>query len=97
MSTMTGAGAVATGLRNLEAVAHDISVCRNPIHIWSTEADSGLPAVMAKDCFSSVGQGLVVGASTRDNLPSLLQRLLERPIDKVNILASEVKRSKIGR
>ena len=114
-SIIAGAGAAAAGIPTPEEVAHDPTVCQNqtylghealrqahlPIREGGLELTSSSPIKGAAyvGCHTLV-LGRVVAASARGNLPSLLERLPERPmasalIEELKTVAIETKRSQI--
>ena len=111
-SIIASDGTAAVGLPTPEKVAHDPTVCQNQAylghdalrqpHLLIREGGLGLTNSSIKGaayigCHALV-LGLVVAASARRNLPSLLERLPERPmasarIEELRIVATEAKRS----
>ena len=114
-SIIAGDGAAAAGLPTPEEVAHDVSVCQNQTylghdtlrqaHLPIREGGLGLTSSSSIKGAAYIGchaliLGRVVAASARGNLPSLLERLPERPmasvlIEELKIVATEAKRSQI--
>ena len=112
-SITAGDGAAAAGLPTPEEVAHDPSVCQNQTylghdalrqaHLPIREGGLGLTRSSSIKGAAYIGchalvLGRVVAASARGNLPSLLERLPERPMAPallVKIVATEAKRSQI--
>ena len=111
-SIIAGDGAPAAALPTPEEVAHDPTVCQNqtylghdalrqahlPIRVGLTSSSS-IKGAAHIGCHALV-LGRVVTASARGNLPSLLERLPERPmasalLEELKIVASESKRSQI--
>ena len=108
-------GAAAVGLSTPEEVAHDPTVCQNrtylghdalrQAHLPIREGGLGLTSSSSIKGAPYIGchalvLGRVVAASTRGNLPSLLERMSERPmasanIEELKIVATEAKRSQI--
>ena len=108
-------GAAAAGLPTPEEVAHDPTVCQNQTylghdalrqaHLPIREGGLGLTSSSSIKGAAYVGchalvLGRVVAASARGNLPSLLERLPERPmasalLEELKIVATEAKRSQI--
>ena len=113
-SIIAGDGAAAPGLRTPEE-AHDPTVCQNQTylghdalrqaHLPVREGGLGLSNSRSIKDAAYIGyHALVLGradaASARGNLPSLLERLPERPmasalIEELKIVATEAKRSQI--
>ena len=112
-SIIAGDGAAAVGLPTPEEVAHDPTVCQNqtylghdalrqtylPIREGDLEltSSSSIKGAIYIVCHALV-LGRVVAASARGSLPSLLERLPERPmasalIEELKIVATEAKRS----
>ena len=114
-SIIAGDEAAAVRLPTPEEVAHDPIVCKNQTylghdalrqaHLSTQEGGLGLTSSSSIQGAAYIGchalvLGRVVAASTRGNLPSLLERLPERPmasalIEKLEIVATEAKRSQI--
>ena len=114
-SIIAGEGAAAAGLPTPEEVAHNPTVCQNQTylghdtlrqaHLPIREGGLGLTSSSSIKGAAYVGchalvLGRVVDASARGNLPSLLERLPERPktsalIEELKTVATEVKRSQI--
>ena len=114
-SIIAGDGAAAAGLPTPEEVAHDPTVCQNQTylghdtprqaHLPIREGGLGLTSSSSIKGAAYIGchalvLGRVVAASARGNLPSLLERLPERPmasalLEKLKIVATEAKRSQI--
>ena len=114
-SIMAGDGAAAAGLPTPEEVAHDPTVCQNQTylghdalrqaHLPIREGGLGLTSSSSIKGTAYIGchalvPGRVVAASARGNLPSLLERLPERPmasalLEELKIVATEAKRSQI--
>ena len=110
-----GDGAAAAGLPTPEEVAHDPTVCQNQTylghdalrqaHLPIREGGLGLTSSSSIKGAAYIGchalvLGRVVAASTRGNLPSLLERLPERPmasalLEELKIVATKAKRSQI--
>ena len=110
-----GDGAAAAGLPTPEEVAHDPTVCQNQTylghdalrqaHLPIREGGLGLTSSSSIKGAAYIGchalvLGRVVAASARGNLPSLLERLPERPmasalLEELKIVATEAKRSQI--
>ena len=114
-SIIAGDGAAAAGLPTPVEVAHDPTVCQNQTylghdalrqaHLPIREGGLGLTSNISIkgaayiDCHALV-LGRVVAASARGNLPSLLERLPERPmasalIEELKIVATEAKRTQV--
>ena len=114
-SIIAGDGAAAAGLPTPVEVAHDPTVCQNqtylghdalrqahlPIRVGGLGLTSSISIKGAAyiGCHALV-LGRVVAASARENLPSLLERLPERPmasvlIEELKIMATEAKRTQI--
>ena len=114
-SIIAGDGAAAAGLPTSEKVAYDPTVCQNqtylghdalrqahlPIREGGLErtSSSSIKGAAYMGCHALV-LGRVVTASARGNLPSLLERLPERPmasalIVELKVVATEAKRSQI--
>ena len=95
MSIIAGDGASWAGLSTPEDVAHDPTVCQNQTYLWpealrqahSPIREGGLGLTSSNSikgaayfgCHALV-LGCVVAASAPENLPSLLERLPERPM-----------------
>ena len=114
-SIIAGDGAAAAGLPTPEEVAHDPTVCQNQTylghdalrqaHLPIREGGLGLTSSSSIKGAAYIGchalvLGRVVAASARGNLPSLLERLPERPmasalLEELKIVATEAKRSQI--
>ena len=114
-SIIAGDGAAAAGLPTPEEVAHDPTVCQNQTylghdalrqaHLPIREGGLGLTSRSSIKGAAYIGchalvLGRVVAASARGNLPSLLERLRERPmasalIEELKIVATEAKRRQI--
>ena len=114
-SIIVGDGAAAAGLPTPEEVAHDPAVCQNQTylghdalrqaHLPIREGGLGLTSSSSIKGAAYIGYhalvlGRVVAASARGNLPSLLERLPERPmasalLEELKIEATEAKRSQI--
>ena len=114
-SIIAGDGAAATRLPTPEEVAQDPTVCQNQTylghgalrqaHLPIREAGLGLTSSSSIKGAAYIGcdafaLGRIVAASARGNLPSLLERLLERPmasalIHELKTVATEAKRSQI--
>ena len=114
-SIIAGDGAAAAGLPTIEEVAHDPTVRQNQTylghdalrqaHLPIREGGFGLTSSSSIKGAAYIGchalvMGRVVAASARGNLPSLLERLPERPmalalLEEVKIVATEAKRSQI--
>ena len=114
-SIIAGDGAAAAGLPTPEEVAHDPTVCQNhtylghdalrQAHLPIREGGLGLTSSSSIKGAAYIGchalvLGRVVAASARGNLPSLLERLPERPmasalLEELKIVATEAKRSQI--
>ena len=112
-SIISGDGAAAAGLLAPEEVAHDPTVCQNQTylghdalpqaHLPIREGGLGLTSSSSIKGAAYIGchalvLGRVVAAFPRGNLPSLLERLPERPmtpalIEELKIVATEAKRS----
>ena len=112
---MAGDEAAAAGLPTPEEVAHDPTVCQNQTylghdalrqaHLPIQEGGLGLTSSSSIKGAAFIGchalvLGRVVAASARGNLPSLLERLPERPmasalLEELKIVATEAKRSQI--
>ena len=115
VSIIAGGGAAAAGLPTPEGVAHDPTVCQNQTylghdalrqaHLPIREGGLGLTSSSSIKGAAYIGchalvLGRVVAASARDNLPSLLERLPERPmasalLEELTIVATVAKRSQI--
>ena len=111
-SIIAGDGAAAAGV---EEVAHDPTVCQNQTYLghdalWQAhlpirEGGLGLTSSSSIKGAAYIGcqalvLGRVVAASAWGNLPSLLERLPERPmasalIEELKIVATEAKRSQL--
>ena len=112
---IAGDGAAAAGLPTLEEVADDPNVCQNhtylgqealrqahlPIRkgVLGLTSSSSIKGAAYIGCHAFV-LGRVVVASTRGNLPSVLERLLERLMasalfEELKTVATEVKKSQI--
>ena len=114
-SIIAGDEAAAAGLPTPAEVAHDPTVCQNTTylghdalrqaHLPIREGGLGLTSSISIKGAAYIGchalvLGRVVAASARVNLPSLLERLPERPmasalIEKLKIVATEAKRTQI--
>ena len=114
-SMIAGDGAAAAGLPTPEEVAHDPTVCQNQTylghdalrqaHLPIREGGLGLTSSSSIKGAAYIGchalvLGRVVAAPARGNLPSLLERLPERPmasalLEELKIVATEAKRSQI--
>ena len=114
-SIIAGDGAAAAGLPTPEEVTHDPTVCQNQTylghdalrqaHLPIQEGGLGLTSSSSIKGAAYIGchalvLGRVVAASARGNLPSLLERLPERPmasalLEELKIVATEAKRSQI--
>ena len=114
-SIIPGDGAAAAGLPTPEEVAHDPTVCQNQNYLGHDalrqarlpirEGGLGLTSSSSINGAAYIGchalvLGRVVAASARGNLPSLLERLPERPmasalLEELKIVATEAKRSQI--
>ena len=114
-SIIAGDGAAAAGLPTPEEVAHDPTACQNQTYLGHDalrqaplpirEGGLGLTSSSSIKGPAYIGchalvLGRVVAASTRENLPSLLERLPERTIasallEELKIVAIEAKRSQI--
>ena len=114
-SIIAGDGAAAAGIPTPEEVAHDPTVCQNQTylghdalrqaHLSIREGGLGLTSSSSIKGAAYIGchalvLGRVVAASARGNLPSLLERLPERPmasalLEELKIVATEAKRSHI--
>ena len=114
-SIIAGDGAAAAGLPTPEKVAHDPTVCKiqtylghealRQAHLPIREGGLGLTSSSSVNGTAYIGchalvMGRVVAASARVNLPSLLERLSERPmasalIKELKNVATEAKRSQI--
>ena len=114
-SIIAGDGAAAAGLPTPVEVAHDPTVCQNQTylghdalrqaHLPIREGGLGLTSSSSIKGAAHIGchalvLGRVVAASARRNLPSLLERLPERPmasvlIEELKIVAIEAKRTQI--
>ena len=114
-SIIAGDGAAAAGLPTPEEVAHDPTVCQNQSYLGhdalrqahlairvgglGLTSSSSIKGAAYIGCHALV-VGRVVASSAQGNLPSLLERLPERPmasalIEELKIVATEVKRSQI--
>ena len=114
-SIVAGNGAAAAGLPTPEEVAHDPNVCQNQTYLGhdalrqahlpilegglGLTSSSSIKGAVYIGCHALV-LGRVVAASARGNLPSLLERLPERPmasalLEELKIVATEAKRSQI--
>ena len=114
-SIVAGDGAAAAGLPTPEEVTHDPTVCQNQTYLGHEAlgqahlriregglrltSSSSIKGAAYISCHALV-LGCVVAASARGNLPSLLERLPERPmvsalIEELKIVATEAKRSQI--
>ena len=114
-SIIAGDGAAAAGLPTLVEVAHDPTVCQNQTylghdalrqaHLPIREGDLGLTSSISIKGAAYIGchalvLGRVVAASARESLPSLLERLPERPmasalIEELKIVATEANKAQI--
>ena len=114
-SIIAGDGAAAAGLPTPVEVAHDPTVCQNQnylghdalrkAHLPIREGGLGLTSSSSIKGAVYIGchalvLGRIVPASARGNLPSLLERLPERPmasalIEELKIVATEAKRTHI--
>ena len=114
-SIIAGDGAASTGLPTPEEVAHDPTVCQDQTylghdalrqtHLPIREGGLGLTSSSSIKGAAYIGCHAlvlrrVVAASARGNLPSLLERLPERPmasalLEELKIVATEAKRSQI--
>ena len=114
-SIIAGDGAAAAGLPTPEEVAHDPTVCQNQTylghdalrqaHLPIREGGLGLTSSSSIKGAAYIGCHAlvlerVVAASARGNLPSVLERLPERPmasalLEELKIVATEAKRSQI--
>ena len=114
-SIIAGGGAAAAGLPTPVEVAHDPTVCQNQTylghdalrqaHLPIREGGLGLTSSSSIKGAAYIGchalvLGRAVAASARGNLPSLLERLPERPmasalLEELKIVATEAKRSQI--
>ena len=114
-SIIAGDGAAAAGLPTPAEVAHDPTVCQNQTflghdalrqaHLPIREGGLGLTSSSSIKGAAYIGchalvLGRAVAASARGNLPSLLERLPERPmasalIEELKIVATETKRTQI--
>ena len=114
-SIIAGGGAAAAGLPTPEEVARDSTVCQNQTylghealrqaHLPIREGGLGLTSNSSIKGAAYIGchalvLGRIVAASTRGNLPSIFERLPERPmtsalIEGLKIVATEAKRSQI--
>ena len=112
-SIIAGDGAAAVGLPTPEEIAHDPTVCQNQTYLGRDAlrqahlpiregglrltSSSSIKGAAYIGCHALV-LGRVVAASARGNLPSLLERLPERPmasalLEELKIVATEAKRS----
>ena len=112
---IAGEGAAAVGLPTPEEVAHHPTVCQNQTYLGhdalrkahlliregglALTSSSFIKGTAYVGCHALV-LGRIVAASARGNLPSLLERLPERPmasalIEELKIVATEAKRSQI--
>ena len=113
-SIIAGGGATTAGLQTPEEVAHDPTVCQNqtylghdalrPAHLPIREGGLGLTSSNSiKGTYigwHALALGRVVAAPAQRNLPSLFERLPERPmasalLEELKTVATEVKRSQI--
>ena len=114
-SIIAGDGAAAVGLPTPVEVAHDPTVCHNQTylahgtlrqaHLPIREGVLGLTSSISIKGAAYIGchalvLGRVAAASARGNLPSLLERLPERPmasalLEELKIVATEAKRTQI--
>ena len=114
-SIIAGDEAAAAGLPTPEEVAHDPTVCQTQTltghealrqaHLPIREGGLGLTRSSSIKDAAYIGchalvLGRVVASSARGNLPSLLERLPERPmmsvlIEELKTVATEAKRSQI--
>ena len=114
-SIIANDGAAAARLPTPEEVAHDPTVCQNQTylghdalrqaHLPIREGGLGLTSSSSIKGAAYIGchalvLGRVVAASARGNLPSLLERLPERPmasalLDELKTVTTEAKRSQI--
>ena len=114
-SIIAGDSAAAAGLPTTEEVAHDTSVCQDqtylgdvPLrqaHLPIREGGLGLTSSDAIKGAAYIGchalvLGRVAAASAREDLPSLLERLPERPmasalLEELRTVAKEVKASQV--
>ena len=114
-SIIAGDRAAAAGLPTPAGVAHDPTVCQNQTylghdalrqaHLPIREGGLGLTSSISIKGAAYIGcqalvLGRVVAASARGNLPSLLERLPERPmasalIEELKVVATEAKRIQI--
>ena len=114
-SIIASDGAAAAGLPTPVEVAHDPTVCQNQTylghdflrqaHLPIREGGLGLTSSTSIEGAAYIGchalvLGRVVAASARGNLPSLLERLPERPmasalIEELKIVATEAKKTQI--
>ena len=111
---IAGEGATTAGLPTPEEVAHDPTVCQNQTclghealrqaHLPIQEGGLGLTSSNSiKGTYigwHALALGRVVPAPAQRNLPSLFERLPERPmastlLEELKIMATEVKRSQI--
>ena len=114
-SIIAGDGAAAAGLPTPEEVAHDPTVCQNRTYLGHEAlrrtnlqiregglvltSSSSIKGAAYIGCHNLV-LGRVVAASARGNLPSLFERLPERPmasalIEELKTVATEDKRSQV--
>ena len=114
-SIIAGDGAAAAGLPTPEEAAHDPTVCQNQTylgydalrqaHLSIREGGLGLTSGSSIKGAAHIGchalvLGRVVAASARGYLPSLLERLPERPmasvlIEELKVVVTEAKRTQI--
>ena len=115
-SIIAGDGAAAAGLPTPVEVAHYPTVCQNQTYLGhdalrkahlpiregglGLTSSSSIKGAAYIGCHALVVLGRVVAASARGNLPSLLERLPERPmasalLEELKIVATEAKRSQI--
>ena len=114
-SIIAGDGAAAAGLPTPEEVAHDPTVCQSQTylghdalrqaHLPIREGGLRLTSSNSMNGAAYIGcqaliLGRVVAASARGNLPSLLERLPERPmastlLEEIKTVATEAKRTQI--
>ena len=114
-SIIAGDGAAAAGLPTPVEVTHDPTVCQNQTylghdglrqaHLPIREGGFGLTNSSSIKGVADIGYRAlvlrrVVAASARGNLPSLLERLTERPmasalLEELKIVATEAKRTQI--
>ena len=114
-SIIVGDGAAAAGLPTPEEVAHDPTVCQTQTYLGHEDlrqahlpiregglgltSSSSIKGTIYIGCHALV-LGRIVTASARGNLPSLLERLPERPMasalpEELKTVATEAKRSQI--